>query len=223
MQCIEAGRGNGAVGTGVRACCAPVCCVVAPGGRVEMRAMPDTPLPPPVEVRRLQAPAAARASEVVRQSIIHCCALDHRHDPAVLAAWLANKTADHLAAWMAAPHAMAWGAYRGSCRGAYGGAGAEADAGASANADKDAVMVGFALLMQDKLALCYVVRDALHQGTGRALIAVVEDGAKAAGVSAVLLESTRTAQAFYRRHGYEPIGAVQTWAGLQAQPMCKRL
>ena len=84
-------------------------------------------------------------------------------------------------------------------------------------------MVGFALLMQNRLALCYVVPDALHQGTGRALLTAVEDGAEAAGVSVVVLESTRTGEAFYRRHGYEPIGAVQTWAGLQAQPMCKRL
>ncbi|WP_440108823.1 GNAT family N-acetyltransferase [Acidovorax sp. BL-A-41-H1] len=171
----------------------------------------------------MQAPAAARACEVVRQSIIHCCALDHHHDPAVLAAWLANKTADHLAAWIAAPHAMAWGAYRGSCRGAQGGAGAEAHAATDANAGEDAVMVGIALLMQDKLALCYVVPDALHQGAGSALLAAAEDGARAAGISVVVLERTRTAEAFYRHHGYEPTGAVQTWAGLQAQPMCKRL
>lgn len=84
-------------------------------------------------------------------------------------------------------------------------------------------MVGFALLMQDKLALCYVVPDALRQGAGSALLAAAEDGARAAGISVVVLESTRTAEAFYRRHGYEPTGAVQTWAGLQAQPMCKRL
>jgi hypothetical protein len=38
-----------------------------------------------------------------------------------------------------------------------------------------------------------------------------------------VLESTRTAEAFYRRQGYEPSAAVQSWNGLQAQPMRKRL
>ena len=120
--------------------------------------MPDTPFSTPTEVRRAPATEAAQACEVVRQSITHCCALDHQHNPAVLAAWLANKTADHLAAWMAAPHAMAWGAYRGGER------------GSDRSAEQASTMVGFALLMQDKLALCYVVPQALHQGVGRALL-----------------------------------------------------
>ena len=173
--------------------------------------MPDTPFSTPTEVRRAPATEAAQACEVVRQSITHCCALDHQHNLAVLAAWLANKTADHLAAWMAAPHAMAWGAYRGGER------------GSDRSAEQASTMVGFALLMQDKLALCYVVPQALHQGVGRALLLAAEEGARQAGIAALVLESTRTADAFYRRHGYEPAGAVQAWAGLQAQPMCKRL
>ena len=173
--------------------------------------MPDTPFSTPTEVRRAPATEAAQACEVVRQSITHCCALDHQHNLAVLAAWLANKTADHLAAWMAAPHAMAWGAYRGGER------------GSDRSAEQASTMVGFALLMQDKLALCYVVTQALHQGVGRALLLAAEEGARQAGIAALVLESTRTADAFYRRHGYEPAGAAQAWAGLQAQPMCKQL
>ena len=145
------------------------------------------------------ADAAEAACTVIRQSITHCCVLDHANDPAILTAWLANKTPENLAAWMSAPGAAVWGAYRGG------------------------MMVGFALLTQDKLALCYVVPQALHQGVGRALLLAAEAGARQAGIAALVLESTRTAEAFYRRHGYEPAGAVQAWAGLQAQPMCKRL
>lgn len=174
-------------------------------------AAPNTAFPPHTDVRRAQATEAAQACEVVRQSITHFCALDHRHDPAVLAAWLANKTADHLAAWMAAPHAMAWGAYWGI------------GLGADRGAEVGSTMVGFALLTQGKLALCYVVPQALHQGVGRALLLAAEEGARQAGIAALVLESTRTADAFYRRHGYEPAGAAQAWAGLQAQPMCKQL
>ncbi|PIF91426.1 acetyltransferase (GNAT) family protein [Acidovorax sp. 62] len=166
-------------------------------------ATPEILLTPHTDVCRANAAEAAQACDVVRQSITHCCALDHRDDPQVLAAWLANKTAERFAAWMTAPGAMAWGAYRGG--------------------DEGARMVGFVLLMQSKLALCYVVPQALHQGVGRALLQAAEDAARQAGVAAVELESTRTAEPFYRRHGYEPAGAVQAWAGLQAQPMRKRL
>lgn len=143
--------------------------------------------------------AAEAACTVIRQSITHCCALDHGHDPTILMAWLANKTPENLTAWISAPGAAAWGAYRGD------------------------TMVGFALLARPTLALCYVVPEALHQGVGRGLLQRVEAHAREVGLAALGLESTRTAEAFYRRHGYVPHGAVQTWAGLQAQPMRKVL
>ena len=82
-------------------------------------------------------------------------------------------------------------------------------------------MVGFALLARATLALCYVVPEALHQGVGHALLREAEAHARQSGLAALGLESTRTAEAFYRRNGYEPAGAVQSWAGLQAQPMRK--
>lgn len=145
------------------------------------------------------AEAAEAACHVVRQSITHCCALDHGNDPAILAAWLANKTPDHLASWMAAPGAAAWAAYR-----------------------NDA-MVGLALRTHATLALCYVLPEALHQGLGRALLHKVEAHARQAGISGLALESTRTAQAFYLRNGYAPSGAARAWAGLQSQPMRKML
>jgi len=142
---------------------------------------------------------AEAACTLIRQSITHCCSLDHGHDPAILTAWLINKTPENLAAWMSAPDAAAWGAYRGD------------------------TMVGFALVARATLALCYVVPEAIHQGVGRALLRQAEGHARKVGLSALGLESTRTAEHFYRRNGYVPHGAVQTWAGLQAQPMRKAL
>lgn len=150
-------------------------------------------------IRPVGADAAKAACTVTCQSITHCCVLDHANDAAILTAWLANKTPENLAAWMAAPGAAAWGAYRGE------------------------TMVGFALRAQATLALCYVVPDALHRGVGRALLQRVEAHAREVGLATLVLESTRTAELFYRRHGYVPRGVVQTWAGLQAQPMRKRL
>ena len=145
------------------------------------------------------ADAAEAACAVTRQSITHCCVLDHANDAAILTAWLANKTPENLAAWIAAPGAAAWGAYRGE------------------------TMVGFALRAQATLALCYVVPEALHRGVGRALLQNIEAHAREAGLATLDLESTRTAEPFYRRHGYVPHGVAQTWAGLQAQPMRKVL
>jgi GNAT superfamily N-acetyltransferase len=160
--------------------------------------MPHT-APLSVEIRQLTPDAAAQACEVVHQSITHCCVLDHGGDSKVLNAWLANKTEQQFTAWMAAPRAMAWGTYRGN------------------------EMVGFALVSHTTLALCYVVPAVLHQGVGGALLEAAEEGARQAGLTELALESTRTAQAFYLRKGYVPAGAVQAWAGLQAQPMRKRL
>lgn len=157
------------------------------------------PCPHPLQLKPVTAHAAADACAVICQSIIGCCVLDHRHDATILNAWLANKTPDNLAAWISAPDATAWGAYRGD------------------------TMVGFALLKGATLALCYVVPDALHQGVGRALLAEAEAHARQAGLAVLGLESTRTAEDFYQRNGYEPAGALQSWAGLHAQPMRKVL
>lgn len=150
-------------------------------------------------VRLADASLAREACDVVRRSITHCCTLDHRNDPAVLDAWLANKTPDNVARWMTAPGAMAWGAlYNGE-------------------------LIGFALAVKGSLALCYVVPEVLYQGVGRALLLAAEAGAREAGLDTLVLESTRTADAFYRRQGYEPSAGVQSWNGLEAQPMRKRL
>jgi GNAT superfamily N-acetyltransferase len=73
------------------------------------------------------------------------------------------------------------------------------------------------------LALCYAVPEVLRQGVGRGLLVAAEAGARDAGLDALALETTRTAEPFYRHHGYVPCGPVQHWAGLQALPMRKPL
>src|SRR5438270_13832591 len=47
-----------------------------------------------------EAPAAC---EVLRRSIIELCAADHRNDSVILARWLANKTPEIVASWIAKP------------------------------------------------------------------------------------------------------------------------
>ena len=118
------------------------------------------------------ADAAEAACAVTRQSITHCCVLDHANDAAILTAWLANKTPENLAAWIAASGAAAWGAYRGE------------------------TMVGFALRAQATLALCFEgqqlalhapLADLLLIARGDALYAGAILARRGAAVSAVLL------------------------------------
>ena len=44
---------------------------------------------------------AVAACHVLRESIARLCVADHRNDPAILNAWLANKTPEIVAAWAA--------------------------------------------------------------------------------------------------------------------------
>jgi hypothetical protein len=46
---------------------------------------------------------AVAACHVLRESISRLCVADHRNDPAILNAWLANKTPDIVAAWARQP------------------------------------------------------------------------------------------------------------------------
>jgi hypothetical protein len=46
---------------------------------------------------------ADTACAVIRRSIIELCIADHRNDPVILGRWLANKTPENVASWMAKP------------------------------------------------------------------------------------------------------------------------
>ncbi len=84
-------------------------------------------------------------------------------------------------------------------------------------------MVGFALAKGDVLALCYVLPECLYQGVGRQLLSEIETRSAALGIANLRLESTRTAQQFYRRNGFVPVGLALQWGGMEAQPMVKPL
>jgi GNAT superfamily N-acetyltransferase len=61
------------------------------------------------------------------------------------------------------------------------------------------------------------------RGIGKSLLAAAEAMARQRGVEELHLESTRTAEAFYRRNGVQPSGPVQVWADLRALPTGKSL
>jgi hypothetical protein len=56
-----------------------------------------------VVVRQATLADTERALLVVRQSITQLCVADHRNDAATLERWLANKTPEQFARWLADP------------------------------------------------------------------------------------------------------------------------
>lgn len=152
-----------------------------------------------ISVRPAKVADAMSACTAVCRSIERCCVQDHRNDPERLAAWLRNKTPENFERWVSSDQHFC----------------AVAEAGAT--------LVGFAMCSHDELLLCYVVPEALRQGVGRTLVQAAEQRAASAGSTALQLESTRTALAFYQRHGYGRCGPPALFAGMEGYPMVKRL
>jgi GNAT superfamily N-acetyltransferase len=137
---------------------------------------------------------------VVRRSITECCALDHRNDPAILEAWLSNKTPAHVRDWIASPD---------SC---------------GVVAQRDGSIVGFAMLtMPGEIQLCYLVPEAQKHGLGRAMLSALEAEAIERDVAEISLTSTKTAHPFYLRMGFVDAGPARQGRFITAQPMLKVL
>ncbi|WP_312439613.1 GNAT family N-acetyltransferase [Janthinobacterium sp.] len=145
-----------------------------------------------LEIRIATSADAGDACNVLRRSIVECCALDHRDDPAILEAWLGNKTPQMVACWFASPtnHALV-----------------AVDAGK---------VVGVALLTRaGKLALCYLLPEAQRRGAGTALVEQLEAQAKEWGIKALQLHSTASGQAFFVKQGYGEAGNVRSPYGVE--------
>lgn len=153
-----------------------------------------------IEIRKALPQDAPAACSLLRRSIEECRRDDHRDDPQVLAAWLGNKTTTNVAAWFATPSNFAL------------------------VAESEGQLVGLTLLTQaGKVALCYVLPEALRSGVGRALLAAVEDQARAWNISKLHLHSPAGASAFFERNGYINAGKDKSCFGLECDLLWKRL
>src|SRR5260370_41084894 len=56
-----------------------------------------------MHIRTARLDDASAACGVLRRSIVELCALDHGNDGIILERWLANKTPQNVAAWIANP------------------------------------------------------------------------------------------------------------------------
>lgn len=154
-----------------------------------------------MEIRDAAPADAAAACTVLRRSIAELCAADHRDDPAILARWLANKTPEIVAGWIARPDNAVLLAVE---DGAILAVGSVTDAG--------------------EITLNYVSPDARFRGVSRALLEALEARAVLHGNACCTLESTATARRFYLAAGYRengpPAGNFGTASGY---PMRKDL
>jgi GNAT superfamily N-acetyltransferase len=117
---------------------------------------------------------------VLRSSITISCVADHQNDEATLERWLRNKTSEHFRIWLSAQdNFMIVALIQGTICGV------------------DAVR------QSGSLDLCYVDPSWQGHGVGQAILSSLESKAKEWGVRELRLVSTRTARAFYERHGYE--------------------
>jgi len=137
-----------------------------------------------MEIRKATAQDAEEICFVLRRSITELCEADHRRDPALLAAWLGNKTPETVAAWLRRKDASYFVAI------------------------DDGVMAAVGAVTDDgEILLNYVSPDARFRGASKALLAAMETRAAGRGASRCSLQSTETARRFYRARGYEETGA----------------
>jgi hypothetical protein len=81
------------------------------------------------------------------------CVEDHRGDPTILNAWLANKTPESVRGWFQSR-------------------------GYATVAERDGVIVGTAMLLESgDIALCYLVPEARFAGIGKAMLLALENEA----------------------------------------------
>lgn len=131
---------------------------------------------------------AEQGALVLRRSISELCRRDHGNDPALLASWLANKTADNFREWVRAEDYICLVA-----------------------AHDDGMILGVGLMSKaGEVRLNYVSPDTRFTGVSTALIGALETQAAMFGAARLTLNSTATARQFYLARGFQDAGEPQT-------------
>jgi GNAT superfamily N-acetyltransferase len=147
-----------------------------------------------MKIRDATPDDAEAACDVLRRSIFELCAGDHGNDPAILAAWLRNKTPEIVAGWARQPGNSLLLAVEG-----------------------DAVLAVGSVTDAGEITLNYVAPGARFRGVSRALLRALEARAMERGSTRCTLASTETAHCFYQSNGYiddgPPAGNFGTRSG----------
>lgn len=137
---------------------------------------------------------------VLRRSILECCRIDHRDDPAVTERWLRNKTVAQVEAWLRDENRF------------------------GIVAVEQKLIVGTGMLSRGgEVLLCYVLPEVRFKGVGSAMLSALEAKARQQGSATLHLDSTQTALPFYLGKGFKCAGEEKSVWGLTARSMRKDL
>jgi len=154
-----------------------------------------------VNIRDAAPADAAAAREVLRASISELCVADHHNDPEILKRWLASKTPENLAAWIA-----------------------DSEGSMLLAVEDDVVLAVGAVRNDGEVTLNYVSPAVRFRGASSALLAALEARAKERGNTHCKLLSTETAHRFYLDRGYVGRGEPQHKFGTSSSyPMSKSI
>jgi GNAT superfamily N-acetyltransferase len=146
-----------------------------------------------MEIRDARVEDAQAACEVMQRSIVELCTADHRHKPAILGRWLANKTPENFVSWInQAGHTL------------------------MVATEGDSILAVGLVTHAGRITLNYVSPDVRFRGVSRALLAALEARAAEHGNAEVTLNSTETARRFYLAARYFEDGPPASLFGTQA-------
>lgn len=152
-----------------------------------------------ITVRPARPEDVPAMSRVLTDSITELCRADHGGDPAAIARWTANKTEAGVATMLARPGFS------------------------MLVADLDGAIAGVGAVTENQIALNYVAPAHRFAGVSAALLGTMEAALAGAGHAEALLDSTSTARHFYLKRGWVEAGPMQSYFGIPAWPMKKRL
>ena len=154
-----------------------------------------------IEIRDATAADAEAATEVMRRSITELCVADHNNDSKILDGWLANKKQEVFRSWLQQGN----------------------QSYLVAVTDGQIVCVG-GVTDAGLITLNYVSPEARFRGVSRAMVAALEQRARARGNRDCTLASTATARRFYLACGYVETGPPDRSFGTESGfPMRKPL
>jgi GNAT superfamily N-acetyltransferase len=136
----------------------------------------------------------------LRSSITELCEPDHRNDPAILGAWLDNKTPENVTMWLNNTNNILLVAER-----------------------LGRVVAAGALTKSGEIMLNYVSPDARFSGVSKAMMSALENEARRIGLKQCTLDSTQTAHLFYQAMGYVSRAAAGSKHGTDNFPMVRHL
>lgn len=152
-----------------------------------------------VLIREARPADAVEISDVLIRSITQLCAADHLDDPKLIEGWVANKSPEDVLNWIKSGAQM-----RLSLVGdLIGGVGCYTNDG--------------------MVQLLYVSPETRGQGHSSALLKCMENEMRDTGIEAARLVSSKTAQDYYLKQGWEIDGERVVCYTTDGQPMRKQL